>query len=54
MSKNYFEAALDFSEDYKPVKYWENEEIEMIWFTRRQLNQFIKHIVESEKTKTEK
>lgn len=54
MSKNYFDDALDFSEDYKPVKYWENKEIEMIWFTRRQLNQFIKHIIESEKAKTEK
>lgn len=54
MSKNYFEDALDFSEDYKPVKYWESKEIEMIWFTRRQLNQFIKHIVEQEKLKNEK
>lgn len=54
MSKTYFETALDYSEDYKPVKYWQNTDIEMIWFTKAQLNQFIKHIVESEKSKTEK
>lgn len=54
MSKNYFDAALDFSEDYKPVKYWESKDIEMVWFTRPQLNQFIKYIIENEKSKTEK
>lgn len=51
MSKTYFDDALDFSEDYKPVKYWQNTEVEMIWFTRQQLNQFIKHVIESEKLK---
>ncbi len=54
MSKTYFDDALNFSEDYKPVQYWENTEVEMIWFTKKQLNQFVQHIIESEKLKNEK
>lgn len=54
MSKLYLDAALEMCEDWKPERYWQNTEIEMIWFTKKQLNQFIKHIVEQEKQNTGK
>lgn len=50
--KKYQEMALEICEDWKPEKYWQSTEIEMIWFTKKQLSQFIKSIIESE-TKTE-
>lgn len=52
--KKYQQMALELCEDWKPERYWESKEIETIWFTKKQLNQFIKHIIESEKQKIEK
>ena len=52
--RKYQEMALELCEDWKPEKYWQSTEIEMIWFTKKQLSQFIKSIVESEKQKIEK
>ena len=52
--KKYQEMALELCEDWKPEKYWQNTEIEMIWFTKKQLSQFIKSIIEEEKQKIEK
>lgn len=51
--KKYQEMALELCEDWKPVARWECTEVETIWFTRQQLNQFIKSIIEQEKSKTE-
>lgn len=50
----YQELAREMCEDWKPVAQWECTEIETIWFTRQQLNQFIKHIIDNEKRKNEK
>ena len=55
MSTNkYIELAKDKCYDWRPTKHWECNEIELIYFDRKGLQEFINGIVESEKRKNEK
>ena len=42
--ERYLELAVDCCEDWQPVKYWKSTEVNMIWFTNKQLREFIKRI----------
>lgn len=52
--KNYMDLAQEKCWDWKPETCWTSNEIEFIWFDRKGLTEFIKAIVENEKTKNEK
>lgn len=36
------DMALEMCEDWRPEKYWESKDISMIWFTEKQLKEFIR------------
>ena len=40
--------ALEMCEDWKPTAYWESKEINFIWFSEKQLKNFIKQIKQSD------
>ena len=37
--------AFEHCEDWKPEKYWECKEIDFLWFSKKQLQELIKHCV---------
>lgn len=43
------ELALELCQDWQPAIYWESKEINFIWFTEKQLREFIRKIKQSDK-----
>lgn len=40
--------ALEMCEDWQPVNYWESKDINFIWFSEKQLREFVKKIKRSD------
>ncbi|MFV0328708.1 MAG: hypothetical protein ACK5KL_02610 [Dysgonomonas sp.] len=45
------DKAIEICEDWKPMRIWSSKDIDYVWFTEKQLKDFIKYIVEKTQNK---